>query len=113
MLSCLWDGAYKRTLAVNSKKVAHVAAAGFLSHYLSGPLSCVRRHISIKLNELSASLNKTFPSFLPVSVEFILGMNGATVGTLICYIFPALFFVRVMAVKSEGRFIAKVAICFN
>ena len=42
VLSCLWEGAYKRTLAV-----AHVAAAGFLSHYLSGPLSHVRHHITI------------------------------------------------------------------
>ena len=33
VLSCLWDGAYKRTLAVNRKRVAYVAAAGFLSHY--------------------------------------------------------------------------------
>ena len=37
VLSCLWDGAYKRTLAVNQKKVAYVAAAGFLSHYQNGP----------------------------------------------------------------------------
>ena len=29
VLSCLWDGAYKR--------VAYVAAAGFLSHYENGP----------------------------------------------------------------------------
>ena len=38
-----------------------MAAAGFLSHYLSGPLPYVRRHITV----LSASLNKTFDSFLP------------------------------------------------
>ena len=35
MLSCLWDG------AVNRKEKAHVAAAGFLSHYLNGPLPYV------------------------------------------------------------------------
>ena len=35
MLSCLWDDAYKRTLAAN-QRVAHVAAAGFFSHYLEG-----------------------------------------------------------------------------
>ena len=28
------------------EKVAHVAAAGFLSRYLNGPLPCVRRHIT-------------------------------------------------------------------
>ena len=33
----LWDGAYKRTLSVN-QRVTHVAAVGFLSRYLSGPL---------------------------------------------------------------------------
>ena len=36
-----------------------MAAAGFLSRYLSGPLPYVRRHITV--NMLSASLNKTFP----------------------------------------------------
>ena len=34
----LWDGAYKSTLAANQNKVAHVAAAGFYSRYLNGPL---------------------------------------------------------------------------
>ena len=38
----VWDGAYKRTVGAN-----HVAAAGFFSHYLSGPLPYVRRHITI------------------------------------------------------------------
>ena len=32
------DDGYKRTLAVNREKVAHVAEVGFLSHYLRGPL---------------------------------------------------------------------------
>ena len=41
----VWDGAYKRTLPANRKRVAHVAAVGFLSRYLSGPLPYVRRHI--------------------------------------------------------------------
>ena len=41
MLSYLWDDAYKRTLAANRKNVAYVAAAGFLSRYLSGPLPYV------------------------------------------------------------------------
>ena len=63
MLFCLWDGAYKRTLAVN-RRVSHVAAAGFLSHYLSGPLPNVRRHIIVN-KMLSVSLKKTFPSIHP------------------------------------------------
>ena len=33
----VWDDAYKRTIAAN-RKVAYVAAAGFLSRYLNGPL---------------------------------------------------------------------------
>ena len=37
----------KRTLAAKSERVAHVAAAGFLSRYLSGPLPYVRRHITV------------------------------------------------------------------
>ena len=51
----LWHGADKR--------VAHVAAAGLLSRYLNGPLPYVRRHITVNKNVLTASLNKTFPSF--------------------------------------------------
>ena len=45
--SCLWDDAYKRTLAANRNRVAHVAAAGFLSRYVSGPLPYVWRHITV------------------------------------------------------------------
>ena len=41
----------------------HVAAGGFLSRYLSWPLPHVWRHITVKLNMSSVSLNKTFPSF--------------------------------------------------
>ena len=44
------------------ERVAHVAAVGFLSCYLSGPLPYVWCHITI--NVLSVLLNKTFPSFL-------------------------------------------------
>ena len=38
-----------------TKRVAYVVAAGFLSHYLNGPLPYVHCHITV---------NKTFPSFL-------------------------------------------------
>ena len=41
-----------------SERVAHVAAAGFLSCYLSGPLPYNRKYFV-----LSVSLNKIFPSF--------------------------------------------------
>ena len=41
VLSCLWDGAYKRTHIKESERVADVAAAGFLSRYLNGSLPYV------------------------------------------------------------------------
>ena len=43
-------------------KSSHVSEARFLSHYLTGHLLYVRRHIT-KQNVLNASLNKTYPSF--------------------------------------------------
>ena len=43
VLSCLWDGAYKRTLAAIRKQVA----VHFLSRYLNGTLPDVRRHITV------------------------------------------------------------------
>ena len=59
----MWDDAYKRSLAAN-RRVANVAAAGFLSRYLSGPLLLCLTPYNRKYNVLSASLNKTFPFFL-------------------------------------------------
>ena len=48
-LSCLWDGAFKRSLAANLKKVAHgLVTLGFLSHYLSGPLPYVVESIVVR-----------------------------------------------------------------
>ncbi|XP_062581724.1 putative sodium-coupled neutral amino acid transporter 10 isoform X2 [Saccostrea cucullata] len=41
------------------------------------------------------------------NVEFVLAMNGATMGTLICYIFPAVFFLRVMTGSSDKKNIAQ------
>ena len=62
VLPCLLDGADKRTLAAKLKRVFHVvAAAGFLSRYLNGPLPHVRHHATIKLNMLSTLLSKIFP----------------------------------------------------
>ena len=45
---------------------------GFLSHYLSGPLPYAKRHITVNKNVLSASLNKTFPSFSFQSINLVL-----------------------------------------
>ncbi|XP_069124766.1 putative sodium-coupled neutral amino acid transporter 10 isoform X2 [Argopecten irradians] len=47
------------------------------------------------------------------NVEFVLAMNGATMGTLICYIFPAVFFLRVMTGSSEGKQIAQAVLIFG
>ncbi|XP_045211537.2 putative sodium-coupled neutral amino acid transporter 10 [Mercenaria mercenaria] len=47
------------------------------------------------------------------NIEFVLGINGATMGTLICYIFPALFFLSVMSDKAEGLFTGKVVLVFG
>ena len=41
MLISLWDGAYKRSIAANQKKLHVVVAAGFLSSNLSGVLPYV------------------------------------------------------------------------
>ena len=43
VLSCLWDGAYKRPLVAKRKE----ATEGFLSLYLSSPLPYVRPHITV------------------------------------------------------------------
>ena len=40
VLSCLWDGAFKRTLATNWKQQVS-------SRYLNGPLPYVQRHITV------------------------------------------------------------------
>ena len=51
------------------EKIAHVAAAGFLSHYLCGPLPYVRRHITVN-KMCQVSLNKNI-SFLPLPVPLV------------------------------------------
>ncbi|RUS71088.1 hypothetical protein EGW08_021149 [Elysia chlorotica] len=44
------------------------------------------------------------------NVEFILGLSGAIMGTLICYVFPALFFLKVMGNKHESRGMAQLVL---
>ena len=46
-----------------------MAAVGFLSHYLNGPLQLCPTPYNRKYNVLSMSLNKTFPSFLPSCLD--------------------------------------------
>ena len=64
--SCLWDGAYKRSLAANQKELPiHVVEAGFLSCYLNDPLPYVWHHVTVKSYVLNASLNEKCPSIIP------------------------------------------------
>ncbi|GFR73920.1 sodium-coupled neutral amino acid transporter 2 [Elysia marginata] len=47
------------------------------------------------------------------NVEFVLGINGAIMGTLICYIFPAMFFLKVMGNKQDSRGMAQIVLCLG
>uniref|UniRef100_A0A0B7ARU4 Amino acid transporter transmembrane domain-containing protein n=1 Tax=Arion vulgaris TaxID=1028688 RepID=A0A0B7ARU4_9EUPU len=61
----------------------------------------------LKIITVSLVVGSLIIGILIPNVEFILGMNGAIMGTLICYIFPALFFLKVMGNKPEGRSLAQ------
>ncbi|XP_064628822.1 solute carrier family 38 member 10-like isoform X2 [Lineus longissimus] len=44
------------------------------------------------------------------NVEFVLGLTGATMGTMICYLFPAIMFIRVMSLASNGKAVAQIVL---
>ncbi|XP_067935576.1 putative sodium-coupled neutral amino acid transporter 10 isoform X2 [Watersipora subatra] len=44
------------------------------------------------------------------NVEFVIGLNGSTVGCLISFIFPAVMFLKIVDFKGEGAFKAKVVL---
>nr|XP_022315271.1 putative sodium-coupled neutral amino acid transporter 10 isoform X2 [Crassostrea virginica] len=63
--------------------------------------------IHFKVITVSIVLFAMVVGILVPNVEFVLAMNGATMGTLICYIFPAMFFLRVMTPSSERKSVAQ------
>ena len=56
MLFCMWDAAYKRTLAANPKKVAY--------NVLSGLFPYVRRHTTVNKKCFECVVKYKFPSFM-------------------------------------------------
>ena len=64
MLSCLWDGAYKRSLLIE-KRSSCSGSSGFPLSLSEWFFTICLMPYNCKLNVLSASLNKTFSSFQP------------------------------------------------
>ena len=61
----------KEPLLLIGKSSPCSGGSRFLSHYLNGTLPYVRCHITINKNVLSASLSKTFPSFVACLSRFV------------------------------------------
>ena len=51
--------------------------------------------------------------FFCVIVEFVLALTGATMGTLIAFVFPSCLFLRAVSEKTNTRLIAKVGCWCN
>ncbi|XP_063446422.1 putative sodium-coupled neutral amino acid transporter 10 [Mytilus trossulus] len=68
--------------------------------------------IHFKVLTVLIVMSAVITGILVPNVEFVLAISGATMGTLICYIFPAMFFLRVMTGSSEGKNLAQfVFVC--
>ena len=85
ILSCLWDGAYKKNLYQLIGKGSPWSGSSQCS------LSYFWCHITVNNNVLSASLNKTFPSFVVGDhleiAKFLVSM-GAVITESICMKYP-------------------------
>lgn len=49
-----------------------------------------------------------FQFFCVIVVEFVLALTGATMGTLIAFVFPSTMYLHVVSEKTAARLIAKV-----
>lgn len=49
-----------------------------------------------------------FEFFCVIVVEFVLALTGATMGTLIAFVFPSTMYLHIVSEKTTARLIAKV-----
>ena len=64
-VSCLWDGAYKREPLLLIEKSSPCGSSGLPLSLPEWSFTICLMSYNRKLNVLSVSLNKTFPSFIP------------------------------------------------
>ena len=104
MLSCLWDGAHKRTLAANQK--AHVVAAvgSSLSEWSFSIFLIPYNH---KQNGFSSSLNKLFPSFMKKSNFNRIRVNIFTIGKLLGIMQPLMSMIMNILYHLNEQFMSQ------
>ena len=71
MLSCLWDGAYKRTLALIGKSSPCSGDSGFSLSLCEWFLTICLTSYDLEHSVLSASINKVFRSFVPNEFQLL------------------------------------------
>lgn len=53
-------------------------------------------------------VNRKLNFFCVIVVEFVLALTGATMGTLIAFVFPSTMYLHIVSEKTTARLIAKV-----